>query len=100
MSGWKLCTVQYLDVNYEAGGEQYYFKTKENLKEKDIVLCHTKNGLVVGKVVIPNLTLAILIESKHLYADVNFKALRVCEKYPTVNNIKRRNNIEDNELPF
>lgn len=100
MNGWKLCIVQHLDVNYEARGKQYYFKTKENLKEKDIVLCHTKNGLVVGKVVISNLTLDNLIESKHLYADVNFETLSVCEKYPTVNIIKRRNNVEDNGLPF
>lgn len=100
MKKYKLCTVLHLDTNYETKGKQYYFKTKDNLKTNDIVLCHTQYGLMVGKVAQPNITLDNLIESKSFYDDVNFGTLRECEKYPSLDKIKQRNGTEDKELPF
>lgn len=99
MIKYKLCTVYHLDTKYESKFKPYYFKTKDKLHENDIVLCHTQYGLLVGKVLQPNITLDYLIENK--YGVVSFDTLRECEKYPSLNVIRKKKQEKDNfDLPF
>lgn len=94
----RLCSIYHLTNTYDTNRVKYYFKTKDKLHENDIVLCKTKYGLVIGKVIEPDITLNELIDSQN--NSVNFVSLQECEKYPSLNTIRKKNKDASECLPF
>lgn len=43
--------VKHIKYNNTLTESEYYFKTKEEVKNRDVVVCDTKNGIALGLVI-------------------------------------------------